>query len=58
MTVPKMRKMMKGLAFAAIVGLANGLSRIKIDPKTRRYVDDDDRSMTFHGMNAVYKKFP
>ena len=50
--------MLKGFLAATLLALVSGLRKIKIDPSTRRYVDASDRAMTFHGMNAVYKKTP
>ena len=33
-------------------------STIKVDPKTRHFVDEHGRSRIFHGFNAVVKKAP
>ena len=33
-------------------------SQVKIDPKTRMFVDAEGRSLLFHGVNVVYKVDP
>lgn len=50
---------MRAVLACILLAAANAaLSRVRIDPLTRRFVDSSDRTLAFHGMNAVYKKFP
>lgn len=33
-------------------------ARISVDPKTRQFVDENNRAVLFHGVNVVYKMDP
>ena len=46
------------LLFLVSILLGTSLGFIKVDPKTQNFVDDNGRSIIFHGVNVVYKPSP
>jgi len=47
------------IAAASVAGLLNSVdAKIGINSSTRQFVDDNGRSVVFHGVNVVYKVDP
>ena len=50
---------MNNLMLAAIGTAAMMVdARINVNPETRQFVDENNRSVIFHGVNVVYKQDP
>lgn len=43
---------------ALLVSIACSLERVRIDPGTGHFIAPDGRTMVFHGVNVVQKRFP
>ena len=48
----------RAIAIGASFLLEPILSKIAIDPESRQFIDENGRSVLFHGVNIVYKVAP